>query len=394
MEQGSLKKLTANQKGSAILLVLALIGMLTGVGIMSVDRATTEIDLAYNQLQGDRAFYVAEAGLQRAIAELRNDDSWRDGYYRQVLDGGYYTTSIIDSTIDPALGDTLIIQSLGYFTKAVVNVELWVTPEILNPFAYALFSESGIAMRQGACTDSYNSDSGSYAVTVVAILGNIGTNATVTLSQDATVGGDVIVAVPGGISFGQSAQVLGDTITGADSLDLNIISDSEYVWAQTVNNASAGLSGTNYTYNSINNSLNVKGNGNVVLADGVYYFSQIDLKQNGQLDIAPGATVTIYLTGNLSLFQDATMNSGGAPSALIIFSKGAKFSMFQDSQFYGAFYGPSVVFKGRQDMGMYGSVVAGNITMFQDACFHYDRTLGSYTKGTTGEINVIAWRLQ
>ena len=394
MEQSRLVRITANQKCSAILIVLALIGMLTGVGIMSVDRATTDIDLAFNQLQGDRAFYIAEAGLQRAIAELRKDDSWRVGYYRQVLDDGYYTTSVIDSTIDPALGDTLVIQSLGYFTKAEVNLEMWVTPEQLNPFAYALFSESGIAMRQSACTDSYNSDSGSYAVTVVALLGNIGTNATVTLSQDATVGGDAIVAVPGGISFGQSAQVLGDTITGADSLDLNIISDSEYVWAQTVSIASAGLSGTNYTYNSINNTLNVKGNGNVLLADGIYFFTQIDLKQNGQLNIAPGATVTIYLTGNLSLFQDASMNSGGAPSSLIIFSRGAKFSMFQDSQFYGAFHGPNVVFKGRQDMGMYGSIVAGNITMFQDACFHYDRNLGSYTKGTTGKINVVAWRLQ
>ena len=77
MEQSKLRILTANQKGSAILIVIALIGMLTGVGIMSVDRATTDIDLAYNQLQSDRAFYIAEAGLQRAIAELRNDDSWR-----------------------------------------------------------------------------------------------------------------------------------------------------------------------------------------------------------------------------------------------------------------------------------------------------------------------------
>ncbi|MCH9025132.1 MAG: hypothetical protein IH931_07340, partial [candidate division Zixibacteria bacterium] len=58
MGQSRLTRLTANQKGSAILIVLALIAMLTGVGIMSVDRATTDIDLAYNQLQEDRAFYV------------------------------------------------------------------------------------------------------------------------------------------------------------------------------------------------------------------------------------------------------------------------------------------------------------------------------------------------
>ena len=95
MEQIRFKISSINQKGSAILIVIALIGMLTGVGIMSVDRATTDIDLAFNQLQGDRAFYIAEAGLQRAIAELRKDDSWRVGYYRQVLDDGYYTTSVM-----------------------------------------------------------------------------------------------------------------------------------------------------------------------------------------------------------------------------------------------------------------------------------------------------------
>ena len=393
MGKRRLMKIGNCEKGSAILIVMALIAMLSAAAIISVDRSNTEIDLAYNQLQDDRAFYTAEAGLQRALAQLRADNSWRNGYYRQVLEGGYYTTSLTDSSTQPGLVDSIIIKSTGQFTGAVSHVELWVTPEKSYPFKYGLFGESGVTLKQDACTDSYNSDSGTYAATVLQEQGSVGANGPISLSQGATVGGDAVCATDGGISIGPSAQVWGDTSSTADSVNLDIIPDSEYNWAKSVSNAPAGLSGTNYTYNSNTRNLDVKSNGILTLQSGVYYFSSLSAQQNGQIVLAPNAEVTIYVTGNLTVQQDGGINVSGSPADMIIFSKGNNFMLMQDAKFYGAFYGPNVKFIGRQDMGLYGSIVASDISMGQDACFHYDRDLSKYTKGTTGKINVLAWRL-
>ncbi len=381
-----------NNKGSAILIVLGLIAMLSSLAIMSVDRATTDIDLSYNQLQDERAFYVAEAGLQRALAQLRTDNFWRNGYYRQVLEGGYYTTTLTDSSIQPALADSIIIKSTGQFSGALSHVELWVKPEYAYPFKYGLFGESGVTLKQDACTDSYNSDSGSYAQTVLQVEGSVGANGPISLSQGATVGGDAITATAGGISFGQDAQVLGDTNSTADTVKLDLVPDTEYEWAKSISNAPAGLSGTNYTYNSNTRALDVKSNGILTLQSGVYYFSSLSAQQNAQIVLASNAEVTIYVAGNLTLQQDGKMNVGGSPGDLIVFSKGNNFMLMQDAKFYGAFYGPNVKFIGRQEMGLYGSIVASDISMGQDACFHYDRKLSQYNKGTTGKVNAVAWR--
>lgn len=390
-----MNKVLTNQRGAAILIALALIAMLTSVAIMSVDRSTTDIELAYNQLQEDRAFYVAEAGLQRAIAELKNDDSWRQGFYRQVLDGGYYSASVTDSTIDPSLGDTLIIKSLGYFTRAVANVEMWVTPKKLNPFQFALFGDAGVLLENNSCTDSYNSDSGSYAATQANDGGTVGSNGTVELQNNSLVGGDAVSAKDsGGVIIGMGASVTGDTTSNVDSLSMSIVPDSEYVWANANNSAPTGLSGAGYSYNPGLDALFVGAGGNLTLASGVYYFSSIKIESDGRIDLALEAQVTIYVTGDILLENNAKINSGGSPRDFLIFSKGSQLKLENDSEFYGAFYGPNANFIIENNSNLYGSIVANSIKLENNACFHYDRKLGSYSKGTTGEINVIAWRLQ
>ncbi|HEX2898002.1 MAG TPA: hypothetical protein VHP63_08140, partial [candidate division Zixibacteria bacterium] len=124
----------------------------------------------------------------------------------------------------------------------------------------------------------------------------------------------------------------------------------------------------------------------------VYFFTDIQLQQDAKLTLAPGAEVTIYMTGNITIQQYATVNLGGSPSDLVIFSQGTAFSMFQNTAFYGAFYGPNATFKGRQDQELYGSIVANDISLHQNTCFHYDRDLGQYRHGTTGEMIKVAWR--
>ncbi len=383
-----------NEKGSTLLISLALILTLSALALISADRSTSDIELSYNRLHQEQAFYLAEAGYQHTYRLIQDDRTWRAGFVNQPFGTGDYTVAVTDVTGDSTLGETLLVVSTGESNGAVSIVQAWLVPGVVNPFGYALFSDEDLILKQDACTDSYRADSGTYLATMLQVDGDVGSNNMIILSQGATVGGDAASAISGGITLGQDAVVLGSQSTGVPPVTLDLIPDTEYDSAKANNDALSGMSGSNFTYSTTTNKLDVKMNGFVNLADGMYYFSTITIKQNGRLTITPGAKVTIYAVGNISLQQDASMNDGGIPADMIVFSKGMMFSMFQDSKFYGAFYGPNVVFKGRQDMGMYGALVARNVSLFQDACFHYDRGLSEYSKEGAGVVSTVAWREQ
>ena len=106
-----MKKILTNQKGTAILIALSLIAMLVAVGIMSVDRSTTDIELSYNKLHEEQSFYGAEAGIARAMVLINSDTTWRGPILKEKLDNTEYTVIVLDSLWNPALIDTLIIRS-------------------------------------------------------------------------------------------------------------------------------------------------------------------------------------------------------------------------------------------------------------------------------------------
>ncbi len=385
-------KYTENQKGSALLIAICLTMMLALIGIMAVKNSDTDIDLSFYKVHSEKAFYIAEAGVKRAFVVLNDTNSWRAGFDTVSFGNGTYDVNLVDSAINVALFDTVLVQATGLFDDAVSEVELTTVPEYIHPFAYGLFGEAGIVFDKNTCTDSYNSDSGTYAATVLDSLGGIGSNGTVTSSKDVNFGGDVSVATPGGIDLGLFNTVNGDTSSTVDSVELDIIPQSEFDYANANNTAPGGLSGANYTYDPVTKSLITGSTGNVVLTSGVYYFSDITLGQSSTFTLAPGAAVTIYVTGDIILGQSSTVNDGGSPLDLMIFSQGSKLQFDQDNIFYGSFYGPDADIQYDQTTEAYGSLVGGTIQLDAGACFHYDRSLSKITKGTTGEIILVAWR--
>ena len=375
-----------NDRGSALLIVLLLMGMLSIVSIMSVDRATTDVELSYNQLHADQALYIAEAGVHRAIAELNVDSSWRQGFVDEPFANGSYTVELIDSLTDPALADTIIVHSIGRIgaSEAAAGLEAWVVRAAAYPFQYALFGDMSIEV-ETSCTDSYNSDSGSYAATLDTVYGDVGSNGFVNIHSGSVIGGDVLTSTPGGISISGST-VLGDTSSTADPQTLDAVADSEFVWAASVSNAPAGLSGS-YTYDPVTKALRFD---SLVLASGVYFFSSIHGDSLSSLTLAPGASVTIYVTGEFEIEHNSSVNLGGKPSNFVVYSKGSEFEVEHDSQFYGVFYGPQAEFEIEHSSATYGSIVAREIEMEDNSCFHFDRSLVDLSKGV-GEGFEIAW---
>lgn len=380
-----------SERGAALLITLILMALLFGVAIMSVDRSSTDVDMSFNQVHEEQAFYIAEAGAKRAFYQLNDSAEWRGGYADEAYGDGTYSVNLTDSLDDMALFDTVIIHSTGQLMDAKAVIEIETVPEYKHPFQYAMFADAGINLARYTCTDSFNSDSGSYADTYLDSLGSIGSNGTVTSSKQVNFGGDIQVATPGGINLGVANTVNGDTTSTMDSVTLDHVSDSEYVWAQTVSPAPLGMSGSGYTYNPLTYSLTLGFGGNVELQSGVYYFSDIDMNQNGSITVAPGADVTIYMTGDFHLGQYSTVNDGGNPADFIVYSKGTSLKFDQYNTFYGAFYGPNAAIQYDQTTNVYGSLVGNSIQLDQNACFHYDRNLGKLKKGTTGKMFFSSW---
>lgn len=118
-----------SERGSALLITLALLAMLALISLMAVDRSNTDVVLSHNVSNMDAAFYIAQAGAKRAFVDINIANDWRDGYASESFGGGVYTVVLTDSTSRVELDDTVIIRSEGMIREAEAWIELWTAPE-------------------------------------------------------------------------------------------------------------------------------------------------------------------------------------------------------------------------------------------------------------------------
>ncbi len=386
-----MKKILTNQKGTAILIALSLIAMLVAVGIMSVDRSTTDIELSFNQLHEEQSFYGAEAGIARAMVEINRNFSWRGPIVDEQLGGSKYTVIVLDSTWDSTLADTIIIRSTAKREGAAVNIEVWVAPFFFQPFIYAAYGADSIVMKNTACTDSYNSDSGSYDSTVLLEGGDIGTNGYIYMANQVDVYGNASTSGGDITLIGEKAIIHGDTSTSEDQMEMNLADASDYAWAETNSLAPAGFTGS-YFYDPTTDALTLNNYDTLVLSDGVYYFSSLTLGQEASLQIAPGANVTIYMTGDLNIGQHAAVNSGGSASDLTIYSLGSVLNLGQHTELVAAFYGPTTDITIDNNTAVYGSLIGASVSISNSACIHFDRSLLKLMQTEITRMAIVAWR--
>ncbi len=381
-------KRIATNRGSALLLSLFLMGMLTLVAIMSINTSNTDMELSFNNENSGKAFYIAEAGAKRGLAEMNNNPGWTAGYVDISFGGGAYSVTVTDSSITPALFDTIVLTSTGQTHVARSAVEFTTAPEEISPFRYAMFGKDSVDLRNSLSTDSYNSDSGSYWSTRLDTDGDAGSNGDIIIYNGATVGGDVITSVDTGLYIDPGATITGDTISDAPPQEVPDIPQSEFDAAALYNANDTGIAG-DYTYNSTTYAFTASKA--VELTGGVYYFSSFILKNSASLTIAPGASVTIYVTGDVEIKNSGDINPGGDPGDLIFYTQG-DLVLKNSSDLYGSFYSPNGIADLRNSGDIYGSIVARKIIGHNSAGFHYDRSLGDIVKKNDQYYVVVAWR--
>ncbi|MDZ7664988.1 MAG: PilX N-terminal domain-containing pilus assembly protein [Desulfotignum sp.] len=133
--------LLSSQNGSALIICLLSLAVLSALGTAALLVSVTNQTIAGNFRRQSQAFFAAEAGLHRAIAEIRNDITWRGETTGSTSEGNMeigdvssgYTVTTHDARDDgKGLYDPLIpggyvkLTSEGVFLDTVQTVEIFV----------------------------------------------------------------------------------------------------------------------------------------------------------------------------------------------------------------------------------------------------------------------------
>lgn len=392
-----MKKLLYNINGGALVIVLGIMLMLTIAAIMAVHTSQTDIDLSFNQVDHDHAFYVADAGLKKAFNELNADNFWEAGYADETFEDGTYWViverdiPVADSTFNP-IDDTVFLRSTALYREAEANVRAIVVPELFFPFKYALFGDDFIFMDNTCLTDSYNSDSASYVDSLAGTEGDIASNGTIDLENQVDINGDATSSLAGGITVCGMCTVTEDINDGADPIVMDPIPDSLFDRFEIYNDNATGMSG-DYTL-SPHPNLSINVNDTCVLSSGTYYFNDVTLNSQSCLMLDSNDVplhVTIYMEGNLTLEQSTSVNPFEPSSALLIVCGGSTVDIGNDTEIHAAFYGPEADVTLGQSCEWFGSLIAQSVTMINTGSLHYDEALLPLPVSTTGNMLMIAW---
>ena len=186
-----------NESGMVLVVCIIMLLMLSLVGVASLMTSNSEMTLSGNIKDATTAFYLADAGAERAISILGDSTQWRAGFENQGLSGGSYNVVVADSTTNAILGSTIMITSFGHFKEAQKGIEVVMGPADMHPlFYHAIYAGN---------FDEYDPDVDSQAWTSQLALGGTGFSADI-------INGDIFFN--GNVNVGGSAQVNGSIEAG------------------------------------------------------------------------------------------------------------------------------------------------------------------------------------
>ena len=88
------------KEGSALIMVVFVIAFLATIVMAILEMNTEEIQPMQNQGYAAEALAQAEAGLNDALYEIRNDSSWTTGFTNRSFNNGTYTVTVSGGTIE------------------------------------------------------------------------------------------------------------------------------------------------------------------------------------------------------------------------------------------------------------------------------------------------------
>jgi Tfp pilus assembly protein PilX len=99
------------RRGAALMMALFVMTVTTVLVISMIDTETLQYSSIRNTMDWDRARYLAECGVQHAMAELENNIDWRDGVASVEFPAGSGNT--YGASVTDGANGTVIINAWG-----------------------------------------------------------------------------------------------------------------------------------------------------------------------------------------------------------------------------------------------------------------------------------------
>ena len=380
-----------NKKAIALLLALSLLVILIGLSAALLTRSISEGGSSRSSTRRSQAFWLAEAGLQRALWELNHGDGNWSGWAALPISLSFTLTGVGEYSvvITNADGNSPTITSTGFIPSASAtdhverSITLTVNKNTKNPFSYAGFGKSSVVAAGNSLFDSYDSSLGAYGGTNIGTNANIGTNG----SSAGAIDINDNTVVNGGASTGPGGTVTIDptaTINGTVSDNCSEILPRIRIPAD----ASTAPSGGDYTVSSPQSlsagtyqfsSISVSGKGVLTTTGPVTLYVTGDLSVAGTGSIVVNDQTTIYVDGKIYLAGNGITNTTQTPSNLLMFSTSTNtldgVYIAGNAAFYGAVYAPNASVEIAGNGQAFGAFVADALYVPGNGQIHYDEAL-------------------
>ncbi len=399
-----MNKHTQSRKGSAMVFVLLIMTVIVTLGIVVNLGSVIESRSSIRISSSTRAFWMAEAGIQRAIWEVNFNNCVG------MKNAGTQTTC---TTCDNCgTGDKVVEGTLNggqyqaFLNQATTAVTSWgyhpsMTPPFLKRgiyanvsrkplFGFGAFSQASLKIENGIKTDSYNSANGAYGGANIGHNGNMGTNGVtvdiIAISNNVTIDGSVSTGAGGTVDMGTNVTITGGAPTHSNNVVLRpvviptALSTLPSSGALTVGiGQTQTLAGGDYHYDYLNlqnnTTLNFTGDVRLYLTTD----DAIRTMNNVNINILNGGSLKIYTTGTIDVKNGALINNQSKdPSKFIIYSTyqgadGIKFN--NNGNLHMAVYAPQTDVDVDNNTNIYGSLVGGTVNLAQNIQLHYDENL-------------------
>jgi hypothetical protein len=278
----------------------------------------------------------------------------------------------------------MVRRQISVEYQPIVSTTTTTNTVVTDPFGSAVHGKSTVFITGNATTDSYDPRVGPYGGTNRHNKGDVSTDsvaaAAVTVNPNSTVDGSAAVG-PGG---NPATGILDNgTITGATTTEPT-------EWNLPLSTIPAGLTNLG--------PLTISGNKPVVLNEGTYWYSSLQVTGNGQLKT--NGAVKIYVTGNILINGNGTGNASpvltknNLASNLLIYgtvdpnnssNKCTSVTIQGNGDLYSAVYAPAASIMVSGNGQVFGSLTGNTVTIngSNGARFHYDESLADMGRTVT-----------
>jgi hypothetical protein len=119
-----------SQRGGSLIVTLGLVIFLSVAGLIITTMIVSENRMQSDESNKQKAFYLAETGIEYAVKMLNNDTYWRTGVSDLSAGDGKFSITLEDSSGLSSLNDTVIVTSQGISGNILKTIKTRVTPGV------------------------------------------------------------------------------------------------------------------------------------------------------------------------------------------------------------------------------------------------------------------------